>query len=135
MLYNLPELLKTEQKFNQILGFIMNTWLKQLAHLSQIRDDIPRDAIFHTIFLGFPKLYWNQIERWRNLIEDLKEYGLTIEGITKRFLPDNKEALEKQMSVYINHCKLMQQEHFKKEMDELKHHDCYKIISKNSEIE
>jgi len=130
LIHNLPEILKTESNFNKIMGYIMHTWLKQLAHLNFLSHDIPTASIFNTIFNGFPKLYWNQIDRWRKLLEDIDKYGLTIEGITKRFLPDKKEELDQQMSVYINHCKLMKQEHFTKELENLKLLDCYKIITK-----
>ena len=78
----------------------MHNWLVKLAHLVLCGHDLPSDAIFNTIFCGFPKLYWNQIDRWRFLIEDLEEFGLTIEGITRRFLPGSREALENSMAVY-----------------------------------
>ena len=136
LLHNLPELLKTERNFNLKLGQIFHEWIKPLAHLSLIKSGSENSKeskrhenlhnipdVFNTIFVGFPKLYFRQIDRWRNLISDLENQAndyFSIKGFCQSFLCQSYGQFENDMAGYIYHCKLMQQDNFKQNMMELK---------------
>jgi len=126
----LLELVHTEQSYCLRLASIFHDWLipyiKAMIHNPSIHN-------FHeSIFSGFAVFYRKTIDRWLVLMEDI-ETELTLETITKRFLPTNQDLFDSQMANYVFICSRQGTSEFDKAKKEFEDSSIYKSLMDSSE--
>lgn len=95
----------------------------------QSEDQNPIPDVFNCMFAGFPTLYCKQIDRWRDLMEDIEEHGVGVEALSKRFIPADSNLFKNEMSSYFFHCKNMKKESYHDQLKQIQSTPAHKAIS------
>ncbi|WP_413854077.1 hypothetical protein [Candidatus Ruminimicrobium bovinum] len=100
---NLLEELRKEEKWKEKIQKQLDIWLKEKIAIEQI-DKEKEDINFLLEYKANKEIIYNQIKETSNfykfkfLIEEFKEYGITLEKINKQ---EEKEKLKKQLNIWI----------------------------------